>query len=46
MIEFEEPIKLLKRRQYDIGMDRHDYTPIDFFDILKRIDEYQYWDLH
>ena len=46
MIEFGEPIKLLKQRQYDIGMDRHDYTPIDFFDILKKIDEYQYWDLH
>ena len=46
MIEFGEPIKLLKRQQYDIGMDRHNYTPIDFFDILKKIDEYQYWDLH
>lgn len=46
MIEFGEPIKLLKQRQYDIGMDRHSYTPIDFFDILKKIDEYQYWDLH
>lgn len=46
MIEFGKPIKLLKRRQYDIGMDRHSYTPIDFFDILKKIDEYQYWDLH
>lgn len=46
MIEFGEPIKLLKQRQYDIGMDRHDYTPINFFDVLKEIEEYQYWDLH
>ena len=46
MIEFDEPIKLLKRQQYDVGADRHDYTPIDFFDVLKEIEEYPYWDLH
>ena len=28
------------------SVDRHDYTPVDFFNVLKEIEEYPYWDLH
>lgn len=46
MMEFGKPIKLLKGCQYDIGMDRHDCTPVEFFNILKEIKEYPYWGMH
>lgn len=46
MVEFGEPIKLRPGRQIDVGMDRHDYTPVEFFQVLKEIKEYPYWDMH
>lgn len=46
MQEFGAPLHLQKKKQYDVGADRHDYTPVEFFNVLKLIDEYPYWDQH
>ena len=46
MSEFGEPLKLHKGRQYDAGADRNNYTPVEFFEVLRLIKEYPYWDLH
>lgn len=46
MLEFGHPIALAKQNSMDVGVDRHDYAPVEFFEALQKIKDYPYWDMH
>lgn len=46
LTEFGEPLKLPIGRVMDVGADRHHYKPVEFFEVLKEIEEYPFWDMH
>lgn len=46
MFEFGEPLKLMPKKQYDVGVDRHDYRPVELREIFRLMEEYPYWDMH
>lgn len=46
MMEFGSPIFIPNPgRQFDVGMDSHDYRPVEFFQVLREIKEYP-WKSH
>lgn len=47
MTEFGDPLPFLReKQQFDVGCDRHDYAPVEFFEVLDEMNKYPYWDLH
>lgn len=46
MTEFDKTFQLKYNQQFDVGCDRHDYKPVEFFKLLKEMEDYKYWDLH
>ncbi len=46
MTEFGEAIRLPHNHYMDVGADRHNYTPVEFFDLLVEVDSYPWWDMH
>jgi len=40
MTEFGKPIHLMRGKQLDVGVDRHNYAPIEMFDAIKECEEY------
>lgn len=46
MMEFQKPIALPSKRYMDVGVDRHNYAPASFFEILEEMKTYPYWELH
>lgn len=44
MSEFGQPIYIKEGKMLDVGVDRHDYKPIDLFDAIKQAQEYDLGD--
>ena len=46
MSDYGTPLRLRIGKQFDVGTDRNNYTPVNIFDVMSQIKEYEFWNLH
>lgn len=46
MSDYGTPLRLRIGKQFDVGTDRNNYAPVNIFDVMRQIKEYEFWNLH
>ena len=46
MMEFGHPLIFPHQRYMDVGTDRHHYYPVSWWEVMKEIQEYPFWEMH